>query len=260
MTPPYFEFRRGASYIKVSRGRGGVQVGGGRRGVVKGFSGDARRRLLFTIASVEREAELPCFVTLTYPEKFPSPLESKTHLKNFQKRFLRAFPWGGYIWKLEPQERGAPHFHLLVWGVPEFALVSFVPQAWFEIAGDLDPKHLTFHEGGFNNQHCVQRVRTWRGVWSYASKYLGKTFDVSGWSDIWTGRFWAVVNREKIPFGELVVTDIDISLVNDVRRYKRRFTKTKYKKNKGGKNISSRGVSFFCDADQWAERLQVIKK
>ena len=123
------------------------------------------------------------------------------HLENFAKRLKREFSDIGFIWKLEPQERGAPHYHLLVWGVQEADLFYFVPSAWYEIAGDGDHNHLLFHMGCLRNQHCVSEVRSWRGVWSYASKYLGKTFEVAGWDCIYPGRFWAVVNRENIPFG-----------------------------------------------------------
>ena len=38
-------------------------------------------------------------------------------------------------WKLEPQERGAPHYHCLIWGVDEGELLDFVAYTWYEIAG-----------------------------------------------------------------------------------------------------------------------------
>lgn len=68
------------------------------------------------IASILRDAELPNFVTLTYPAKFPTVSRAKRDLKVFQQRLIRRFPGSGGIWKLEPQERGAPHYHLLIWG------------------------------------------------------------------------------------------------------------------------------------------------
>ena len=86
------------------------------------------------------------------------------------------------IWKLEPQERGAPHYHCLIWGVDEEDLFDFVAYTWYEIAGNNDRNHLKFHLGLLpNSKPCVSKVRSWRGVWAYASKYLGKTFEVAGW-------------------------------------------------------------------------------
>jgi len=180
---PFIEFCASGSLLKSCKGGIMVQVGGGKRGVIDGFSRAARYRLLLTIARVKRRAELPAFVTLTYPDKFPDPVVSKRHLDIFFKRVVRAFPGCGLIWKLESQERGAPHYHLLVWGSDFDELMIFVPAAWFDVAGGGDLKHLAWHRGecGNGNKHCVQPVRSWKGVWYYAAKYLGKTFDVSGW-------------------------------------------------------------------------------
>jgi hypothetical protein len=202
---------------------------------------------MFTIGAIRQDADLPAFVTLTYPDKFPEPGQSKRHLKMFFQRMRRSFAHGS-IWKLEPQERGAPHYHLLTWGCDLEELRSFVPGAWFDIAGGGDNLHLLWHMGklGNGNCHCVQPVRTWRGVWSYASKYLGKTFEVSGWGEKWTGRFWGVVNRDNVPFGDLVIEEVARKKAVEVIRYQRRFSGQKHNK---------RSMSIFCDADQWIENL-----
>jgi hypothetical protein len=200
------------------------------------------------------------FVTLTYPDDFPDPDVSKKHLRKFIKRLLRRFPLIGLIWKLEPQQRGAPHYHFLVWGVDYDELREFVPQGWFEIAGGGDSKHLAFHQGfcGHGNKHCVSKVKDFKGVWWYAAKYIGKTFEVAGWNRKWTGRYWGVVARENIPFGELRQLVVTRQFVVQVMRYQRRFAKPK---KVHGKKIrkpivaGGRSLTIFCDADQWAERL-----
>lgn len=244
---PFLEYSSGASLLKVSRGIQGKQVGGGKRGAVKGFTVASRRRLMQTIARIRRDAELPCFVTLTYPSEFPSPKESKRHMEIFIKRIKRKFESVGLIWKLEPQERGAPHYHLLVWGVDEDDLHVWVPPTWFDIAGSGDTNHLLFHTGALGNQHCVQLVRSFRGVWSYASKYLGKTFDVAGWDEKPTGRFWAVVNRANVPFGEVVTLEISQVKAVHVMRYQKRFAKLKRR--------SYPSLTTFCDAEQWIKNV-----
>src|SRR5262249_39067427 len=142
------------------------KVGGGQRGDIKGFSYGSRRRLMLTIGTIKRDAQLPMFITLTYPEKFPTPSEAKRHLDTFFKRMKRVFPAHGSIWKLEPQQRGAPHYHLLTWGCDLVDLMRFTPDAWYEIAGDNDVKHLAWHKGelGNGNKYCVQPVQSWRGM------------------------------------------------------------------------------------------------
>ncbi len=251
---PFVEYRAGASLLKSYKGgEKEPQIGGGIRGGIQGFSAAARRRLLYTVQSVRRDAELPLFITLTYPRDFPDPKTSKRHLDTFFKRMARALPSHGTIWKLEPQQRGAPHYHLLTWGLSLEVARKFVPYAWTDIASDGDEIHLMWHEGelGNGNVHCVQQVYSRNGVLRYASKYLGKTFDVAGWDDQWTGRFWGIVNRGNIPFGELVQKEVSESQAVTVNRYQRRFSGLKRRNNKA--------LTIFCDADQWIEKLKLNK-
>lgn len=243
----YVEWNQGASRLKASRGSDGHQVGGGKRGVVEGFSVDSRRRLMFTIACVGRDAQLPLFITQTFPEEFPSVQEAKHDNRLFHKRLVYSFPGVGLIWKVEPQERGAAHFHSLAWGVGLAEMMELVPQAWYEIAGQGDVKHLKFHQGKYSPyRHCVEQVRSFRGVWAYASKYLGKTFEVGSWKGV--GRYWGVINPENIPFGDLRTENVGVKLLNDVLRYQRRFAHLP---------AFGRGMTIFCDAEQWVERLKI---
>lgn len=248
---PYVKIVRGGSILKASKNRTNERKGGGRRDKIKGFSRGSRRRLMSTIASIRLDAELPLFVTLTYPAVFPSPMEAKRHIDIFNKRMRREFPDCGLIWKLEPQERGAPHFHDMVWNVDAKRAQEFIPYAWFDIAGGGDELHLKFHLGllGNGNEHCVQQVRTWKGVWNYASKYLGKTFEVAGWSNQWTGRFWSVVNRQNIPFGETELLDMTEKEIAQLMRLQKRFAGIKM----GDRN----SLTIFCNADQWTEKLSL---
>lgn len=253
--PVYIEIAKNSSYLKTSRGISSGLVGGGKRGKISGFSSESRRRLMLLIAKIQigENIKLPCFVTLTFPDKFPSPGEAKRDLQILRKRLDRKFPGIGYIWKLEPQERGAPHFHLLVWGVQEEKLFPFVLQQWYEIAGQGDINHLLFHGGHLpGSKPCVSQVRSWKGVWSYASKYIGKTFEVAGWDNIWTGRFWGVHNKENIPFGEVQRFEVPISWIYKIQRLQRR--KIGGKRKRWMKN----NLICFCDVNQWMKNLPGI--
>ena len=244
----FVEWHAGASLLKVSRGiECDEPPKGGKRGKITGFSFASRRRMMYTLAKVRRDAIKPDFVTLTYPNIFPSPIESKKHLDNFIRRLRRAFPSAGFIWKLEPQKRGAPHYHLMVWGCEEKELSDFVPLAWHEIAGGGDQIHLLWHEGKLGNRHCVSRVTSQEHMMRYASKYLGKTFEVAGWDDIYTGRFWAVVQKQNIPFAVSCVYEISKEKAVHIMRYQKRFA-----------GISSRNypsLTIICDASQWAKNV-----
>jgi hypothetical protein len=187
-------------------------------------------------------------VTLTYPSVFPSVDRAKRDLKVYLQRLGREFPEAGWIWKLEPQERGAPHYHLLVWGVPVIRLLKWTVDAWFSIAGNGDVYHKLFHLGVLkDSKPCVQQVRSFRGVWSYASKYLGKTFDVAEWGKQWTGRFWGVGKRENVPFGHEMERETTWPTVVRIMRYQRRFSHLR--------RGSGNSLTILCDADQWVEKL-----
>jgi len=250
---PNIEYLVGASLIKTSKNKHCPAVGGGARGGIKGFSRQSRRRLLELIASVRRDAELPVFITLTYPDKFPTVERAKRDLKVFEQRIQRRFDRCGGIWKLEPQERGAPHFHLLVWGVDEVVMLGWVVKNWFEIAGDGDLNHFRFHSGLLKgSKPCVSKVKSWRGVWSYAAKYLGKTFEVAGWGKLWTGRFWGVFNRQNINFGEKRVIKTSYRNIVQIMRYQRRYM---HMRNNANRDLNS--LKTFCDVDQWISKLDL---
>src|SRR6185503_11803793 len=92
------------------------------------------------------------FVTLTYPKQFPSdPGSYRSHLASFFKRLKRAFPTFSAIWKLEFQKRGAPHYHVLIFGVP-FLAKEWLSRCWYAIARSGDERH-------FRAGTQVQRVK-----------------------------------------------------------------------------------------------------
>jgi hypothetical protein len=189
-----------------------------KRGAVKTFSRSSRRRLMRTLARTKR-SNMPIFVTLTYPAIFPEdPQEWKRHLKNFFARLGRQFPGAAGVWKLEPQKRGAPHYHLLIWGVDYVDLRFWVPRAWYEVVGSDDKKHLA---AGTR----VEELRSWNGVMSYASKYLGKVDKAASCAELWqaAGRYWGVFQRENMPWGEMVTVPCSEKEAVQAIRYLRRF-------------------------------------
>jgi len=179
------------------------------RGKVTGFSWRSRSRLNKMIAKLKK-THIPLFVTLTYHERYPTDfIGYKSHLDLFLKRLSYHFKSSGVIWKLEFQDRGAPHFHLLVFGVDFNELADFVPSAWQEVVDPGNDLLLRWHRGelGHGNRHCVQEIRSWQGVKSYASKYFSKTIDfVEGQG---TGRCWG--SRGFVPFSEILELKINMT-------------------------------------------------
>ncbi len=190
--------------------------GGGTRGEINQFSRESRKRMLDTLCKLRAGAGLPQFVTLTYPGEFSHDAKVwKSNLDLFGKRLITKYPESSAIWKLEPQTRGAPHFHLIVYGVPfDKSFKEWLSLAWFEVVGSGDIKHL---RAGTN----AQAARSLKGVKAYASKrYMGKELSpdelkehaekVAGWAS--PGRFWGVINRKFLPVGRKFVERIEFQV------------------------------------------------
>lgn len=172
-----------------------------KRGVILGFSRQSRLRLLQRMNQLDRRdwKVMPVMPTLTYPGEWPeNPRVWKQHLQAFRKRFEREYGKVPVFWKLEFQERGAPHFHLLVYD-PEhrlhhFAFKQWLSRTWYEIVGSGDDRHL---RAGTN----VEIPRDGRRMEAYASKYVGKP---EGGQE-GAGRYWGIWNEELLPTAVLEV-------------------------------------------------------
>ena len=198
-SPFFVEFAVSGSYCalvsKVSKR--GVTSSTSKRGRITGFSRRSRSRLMRLLAQVDRSHQ-PLFVTLTYPAEFAaSSVVWKRQLCAFYKRLVRRFGEVAFIWKLEFQRRGAPHFHLLLWLPRQYSLQvvrQFVSYAWFAVVKSGDIKHL---RAGTR----VEVLRSWRSVLSYASKYLAK--EESAPEGVYPGRFWGVLGRRFLPLSDI---------------------------------------------------------
>ncbi|MEI6297692.1 MAG: hypothetical protein WCO84_08730, partial [bacterium] len=134
-----------------------------RRGIVQKFSHRSRSRLFQSLRKLELKA-LPHFVTLTYPDHYPTDERVwKRDLDVFLKRIRRKFSKASGFWKMELKERQsgeqagtvAPHFHLLIWGLPA---------AWSEEGGK--QTHWEFElqsqKMAMNGKRFLRR-EVWRG-------------------------------------------------------------------------------------------------
>ena len=205
------------SLLKVSKGRKNPYEGSKRdwsRDVIRGFSVASRRRLMRTLGKVNK-TERPQFVSLTYHNEWPEdPEDWKKQLKKFCQRLKYRFPKFAAVWKLEFQKRGAPHFHLLVWGLPTSHLKDYIALMWYEVVGIEDEDHLK--EGS-----RIENIKSWRGVMSYASKYLGKSQEEN--NEILVGRFWGIFNRAGVPWSDEVIYFVTQSQIIMAMRYMRRY-------------------------------------
>lgn len=88
-----------------------------KEGDITSFSKKSRLNMLKKLNKVDfQSGKKPLFVTLTYPGIYPTKRERyKRDLDVFLKRMKREFGEVAYMWRLESQKRGAPHYHLIVY-------------------------------------------------------------------------------------------------------------------------------------------------
>jgi len=83
-------------------------------------------------------------VTFTYPAVFPTDGRVvKKHWERLYARWTRRYGVPKGMWKMEFQDRGAPHFHAFV-GMPEDedSLRVRLLDAWYDCVGSGDERHL----------------------------------------------------------------------------------------------------------------------
>lgn len=202
----YFD---GGTFLKVgaSAAMGPIHSEPPPRGEVFGISRASRARMLRTFARLRTDAvSAALFVTLTYPDGWPSLAECKRHLAAWWKRCRRSFPFASAIWRMEPQTgfrggegRGAPHFHLVVFGV-SFIDRDWLSRTWYEVVGSDDERHL---RAGTS----VEKVKAGRSVLGYIAKEMtaekaGEFRDgATGEPVTHTGRLWGKLSGCDLPFG-----------------------------------------------------------
>jgi hypothetical protein len=213
--------------VKMDVGRSLPARGGGRRGTIRGFSRQSRLRLMRKLGTIRKD-EVPVFVTLTYPDRFPE--DAETQKRNFDAMRARLLRKGaGAVWRREwkPRQSGenagklAPHWHLLVWGMGFKELRDWLPSAWYEVCGRICPEHL---QAGVS----VERLRCWNAVMAYTSKYIAKVVEEGEFTH---GRAWGVINPDRIPWAKKKVAVISLWKAFDMMRYMRRYAGIRARSN-----------------------------
>lgn len=231
LDPPSLSIALGGSLLSLKIPARPDHLARGDREKITAFSFAAHRNMMRKINAIDRRAisaERVALCTLTYPFFFVTPKAAKAHLKAWLRKMASEFGRVPLVWKLEPQDRGAPHFHLMIFAesVDQLQkLQAWAPLAWHKIAGNGDRRHLRFHLGqcGNGNEHCFQPIRSWNGVVAYSAKYLGKVFQglrCEAWEH--PGRYWGTRFYEDLPV-RIRKRDLTSAKVRLARRLMRRW-------------------------------------
>lgn len=200
-----------------------------------------------TIHRVRRDAPLPHFVTLTFPDFFPSQDQAKRKLDTWFKRLKRKWPQTAAVWRMEVIDRKsgvnagqvAPHFHLLVWGHFERDAAA---QMWSEVCGE---------EGNYAHlKHGTdaEPIRSWNGAVNYCAKYMSK----AGSAYEIAGRVWGIHNRAAMPFAPAVRAPLLPRVAWRVRREVRACIRSRL-----GRRVACQTMYTACP-ERWKDRVEVV--
>lgn len=171
-----------------------------KRGIIRIFSAAARRRMMRFLARLKTRKIRATFITLTFTGVVSNERAKKV-FKRFSMRLRRSHPVVSTVWRMEFQERGAIHFHLLCFNL-EFWAQKDLQATW---------------EACTEEERSIVHVKLVHGakmVMAYISKYIAKKDERSEITsledgsyqhegrDKLSGRFWGYINKELLPLGQ----------------------------------------------------------
>ena len=142
---------------------------------ITSFSINSRRRLKRKLSMVHLGSySRTFFVTYTFHNVYPkSSDELKRHFRNFLKSVKRVNPSVAWIWRLEWQKRGAPHFHM-VYFIPKHSTLKEIKhfekeqrRLWHRTLEDFD-----FWTWRYSVD--VKSLDSKKKLYAYISKYVSK--------------------------------------------------------------------------------------
>lgn len=194
-------------------------------GDIKGFSNASRRRLREKLALAKHIEGTSSMlgVCLTIPGPIVKPETSRHLWQNFRQLWRKHFPTVPFLWRIELQQRGQPHWHLVFWcpaSVEESKIKSNIMLFWFRgVDGlGLDCKTIAaFLKHGIDIQTLDKKQAS--GIIGYIADHTSKhKREQLGWK----GRQWGFVNQSMLCFDGRVVAEIDPAIHKQTARQMRR--------------------------------------
>ena len=155
-------------------------------------------------------------------------LKAWATVRKWYKRVQRLWPQVSIAWRLQPQQRGAPHYHGLAYGLrgdgdtDGAKFQQWAAAAWTDCVASALPTGLDNWQRDAHLLHGCQvtPVDGQTGVKKYLADYVSKS-DASGAAAI-AGRQWGVLGRKWLPVSATVTVNVPVDasfrLVRGVRR------------------------------------------
>jgi hypothetical protein len=170
--------------------------GTAKRGNIRVMSRKSRNRLIDLFARIDGRGCQIKFVTLTFGGT-PTHQEAYACLRRFLERLRRKHPEVALVWRKELQDRGAIHYHLLIYHMPYYPQRA-LQRVWTDVTGE----NLSIVD--------IRAVYNDAMASRYVSKYIAKVDDreASSLEDVpylhadenqSSGRWWGVHNAANLP-------------------------------------------------------------
>jgi hypothetical protein len=187
-----------------------------KRATIKDFSPQSRGRLFDLFNKMELKSKV-VFITLTYEGIDTDASTAKAHLFAFVKRLQRRFANASmsFVWRMEFQQRGAIHFHVLAFGLP------FVPKEQIQIMwGETTCQNRPFTR--------IEMIFSSKKIMNYVAKYVAKVnppeiggFNLPTYLAAYQsqngdeiGRVWGVIGKKYLPMAECVTLELAFNYAN----------------------------------------------
>lgn len=204
-----------------------------KRGVITSFSSSSRKRLrqlIVKYSSYDIQS-----ITLTLPSTANSDYDYQYLWHRFTTRYTLT---DSYIWRVELQKRGLPHWHLAYFG--DFVHAYKLCDRWRDICKSSfiqdDKEWSHFVKYGSKVLPCVNTSNTLSYLVDHTSKRKESQLG-------WNGRQWGFIGRSRLEFSspcERRINDRDFVLI--IRQFRR--LKQNLKKNRIYSSISPK-VNFL---------------
>jgi hypothetical protein len=184
------------------------------------FSESSRKKLAFYASNAA--ISWKSMITLTYARNYPAcGMVCKRNLNSFLTYARKLLPGVRYLWFLEFQKRGAPHFHILLSENYDKEISVNLAESWINLSTREDDKEdarymkfiIWFNSDkrkvpGCDGCQFWQSAKSSGGLSHYAVKYATKLDQKTvGKNYVSVGRFWGCSRKlieyvEVLEFGE----------------------------------------------------------
>ena len=213
---------------------------------IQSFSKNSRSRLIKLFAQTSfRAYSKMYFITLTYHDDFPQEFKAfKIQLDRFLKMLRRLDANLAWIWRLEFQERGAPHYHLILFWhknsskLSESTLRKWISEAWL--------KHKSCRcEDCQRYSVKLNEMDTFKKGFNYVCKYSAK-IDLNS-KPVSSGRIWGYSNNlERTPLKQDSISVAHFQLLK--ARLLEYYANDRFKRNYISENLGDPySLSLYCD-------------